>query len=81
MKKNFLCNLLLVFFLLACNVMDAMAAAATSKREFRGAWIQAVNGQFQGMPPAAMQQTLSYQLDELQKDALRCAKLAKEDYS
>ncbi len=37
------------------------------KREFRGAWIQCVNGQFQGMGRDAMQQTLSYQLDELQK--------------
>ena len=38
------------------------------KREFRGAWIQCVNGQFEGMPTAEMQRTLSYQLDELQKD-------------
>jgi uncharacterized lipoprotein YddW (UPF0748 family) len=38
------------------------------KRQFRGAWIQTVNGQFEGMGTAAMQQTLAYQLDELQKD-------------
>ena len=37
------------------------------KREFRGAWIQCVNGQFQGLSTAAMQQNLSNQLDELQK--------------
>lgn len=37
------------------------------KREFRGAWIQCVNGQFQGMPTAKMQQTLIQQLDNLQK--------------
>lgn len=37
------------------------------KREFRGAWIQCVNGQFQGMPTAQMQQTLIQQLDNLQK--------------
>lgn len=37
------------------------------KREFRGAWIQAVNGQFMGMSTRQMQQTLTYQLDELQK--------------
>lgn len=41
---------------------------AQQKREFRGAWIQCVNGQFKGMATSAMQQTLSYQLDELQKD-------------
>ena len=38
------------------------------KREMRGAWIQCVNGQFQGMGTQKMQQTLTYQLDELQKD-------------
>ena len=37
------------------------------KREFRGAWIQCVNGQFQGMGTATMQSTLTYQLDELKK--------------
>ena len=40
------------------------------KREFRGAWIQCVNGQFIGMGTQKMQQTLSYQLDELQKDGV-----------
>ena len=40
------------------------------KREFRGAWIQCVNGQFQGLSTNAMQSTLSYQLDELQKDGV-----------
>ena len=40
------------------------------KREFRGAWIQCVNGQFQGMGTKRMQETLTYQLDELQKDGV-----------
>ena len=40
------------------------------KREFRGAWIQCVNGQFMGMSKGTMQNTLSYQLDELQKDGV-----------
>lgn len=40
------------------------------KREFRGAWIQCVNGQFLGMSTDKMQATLSYQLDELQKDGV-----------
>ena len=43
-------------------------AEAQPKREFRGAWIQCVNGQFKGMPTQQMQKTLSYQLDELKKD-------------
>ena len=41
---------------------------AQQKREFRGAWIQCVNGQFKGIGTEQMQRTLSYQLDELQKD-------------
>lgn len=40
------------------------------KREFRGAWIQCVNGQWQGMSRDQMQRTLAYQLDELQKDGV-----------
>ena len=50
------------------------ASAAThyvpQKREFRGAWIQCVNGQFQGMSTAKMQQTLTSQLDELARDGV-----------
>lgn len=40
---------------------------AQNKREFRGAWIQCVNGQFIGMTPQQMRATLSQQLDVLQK--------------
>lgn len=35
------------------------------KREFRGAWIQCVNGQFLGMGTRQMQATLASQLDRL----------------
>ena len=45
-------------------------SAQGQKREFRGAWIQCVNGQFQGMGTEKMQQTLTYQLNELQKDGV-----------
>jgi len=48
--------------------MAMTAVVAQKKREFRGAWIQCVNGQFQGKSKDVMQKTLSYQLDELQKD-------------
>lgn len=51
----------------ALALLVTMAMQAQQKREFRGAWIQCVNGQFQGMGRDRMQQTLSYQLDELQK--------------
>ena len=35
------------------------AQAQPKKREFRGAWIQCVNGQFQGLGTQEMQRTLS----------------------
>ena len=52
-------------FLLALS--HTLFAQQYPKREFRGAWIQAVNGQFQGMPTQKMQQTLIAQLDTLQQ--------------
>ena len=54
---------LLAFFNVSVN-------AQGQKREFRGAWIQSVNGQFLGMGTEKMQKTLTYQLDELQKDGV-----------
>lgn len=59
-------TILLSFFMLL--LADCTISAA--KREFRGAWIQCVNGQFTGIGTERMQQTLSYQLDELQKDGV-----------
>lgn len=56
-----------LFLLIMLTLMMSMQA---QKREFRGAWIQAVNGQFQGMSRDVMQRTLSYQLDELAKDGV-----------
>lgn len=53
--------------LLALSLMMGLCAQAQPKREFRGAWIQCVNGQFQGMGTAKMQATLTQQLDELQR--------------
>lgn len=46
----------------------SLTTFAQHKREFRGAWIQCVNGQFQGMSAQKMQQTLLHQLNELKKD-------------
>ena len=54
-------------------IMMALVMAISveaQKREMRGAWIQCVNGQFQGIGKQRMQQTLSAQLDELQKDGV-----------
>ncbi len=50
-----------------CFLLSATLQAAPPKREFRGAWIQMINGQFQGMSRDQMQQNLTNQLDELQR--------------
>jgi yngK protein len=69
MKKLMMIATLLATMLLA-GATQLRAASLHSKREFRGAWIQTVNGQFTGMSTAAMQQTLKQQLDELQRDGV-----------
>ena len=56
--------------LLLLLFVAAFAMAQNPKREFRGAWIQSVNGQFQGQSRDRMQQTLISQLDELQRDGI-----------
>ena len=67
MKRfQFQYELMIITLLMMC----ALTTVAGNKREFRGAWIQCVNGQFQGLSTSSMQQTLSYQLDELQKDGV-----------
>ena len=60
MKKSILLSLV---FLLGLHV----SAQINPKREFRGAWIQCVNNQFNGMGTERMKATLTYQLNELQK--------------
>lgn len=49
------------------TVLWVNAQSPCPKREFRGAWIQCVNGQFQGMSTEKMQQLLVSQLNALQK--------------
>ena len=60
--------------LLALALMWAGVGAALAqwqpKREFRGAWIQCVNNQWNGVGRDRMQQTLTYQLDELQRSGI-----------
>ncbi|MBQ9357817.1 MAG: family 10 glycosylhydrolase [Prevotella sp.] len=60
MKRTFLLLSLII------GSLFISSAVAQQKREFRGAWIQCVNGQFQGLPTSQIQQTLTQQLDELQ---------------
>ena len=55
----------------ACGSASTVEAEQSpAKREFRAAWIQAVNGQWIGMSTQQMQNTLRYQLDELWKDGV-----------
>lgn len=68
MKRRF--ALLKTLALAAVAWLGTNNLSAQPKREFRGAWIQCVNGQFTGMGRDRMQQTLSYQLDELQKTGI-----------
>ena len=56
-----------IFLLLSAQTTDLEQMDYQPKREFRGAWIQAVNGQFLGMSRDVMQQNLTNQLDELQR--------------
>lgn len=63
--KSFLCVLLLS--LLAGGVFaQVQTGPVHPKREFRAAWIQAVNGQFRGVPTDKLKQTLISQLNSLQ---------------
>lgn len=60
MKKAFYLTLFLIF-----GTMVHHLSATNPKREFRGAWIQIINGQFQGMSREEMQQNLTRQLNTL----------------
>ena len=62
--KNYL---LLLALLLAVGVRAQVPTGDKyPKREFRAAWIQAVNGQFRGVPTERLKQTLISQLNSLQ---------------
>lgn len=65
-------NLKTIFLLVAALFLGQVLQvhALSPKREFRGAWIQCVNGQFMGMSTETMQRTLVSQLDELQRDGV-----------
>lgn len=58
-----------ILIILLSTMLTMVTASAQKpslmKREFRGAWIQCVNGQFQGMSTQAMQAYLTDQLDRL----------------
>ena len=66
LKKLFLGCLLLASSFAVVSA-QGLSHPRYPKREFRGAWIQTVNGQFKGMPAQKMQDTLIAQLNSLQE--------------
>lgn len=56
---------LILSLLIILNIFSS-ASAQNPKREFRGAWIQCVNGQYLGKSPQQLREMLSSQLDVLQ---------------
>ena len=61
---------LYITLLSVLSILSSTKSASQPKRDFRGAWIQCVNGQFIGMGTTKMQETLTFQLNELQKDGI-----------
>ena len=57
---------ILLLFIVSFSCIVSFAAP-NPKREFRGAWIQCVNGQYIGKTPTQIRQMLSDQLDTLQQ--------------
>lgn len=70
LMKPIVSRSILILLLALLHTPSLLHAQTPVKREFRGAWIQCVNGQFLGMSTQKMQQTLLYQLDELKKDGV-----------
>lgn len=67
MEKRMKRTLLLLTCL--CSLWN-IKAQETPKREFRGAWIQCVNNQFNGIGTEKMKATLTHQLNELKKSGI-----------
>ncbi len=61
-----ICRRALLLLMLLCAVTAYSKNNQSLKREFRGAWIQAVNGQFLNMQPDEMRAYLTDMLDNLQ---------------
>ncbi len=62
-----LLHLICLATLMLCPPASYAQGTLLPKREFRGAWIQCVNGQFQGMSKERMQAELTRHLDALKR--------------
>ena len=69
MRLKYLSLLMMALLLVSCASRKNIHGSVDEhpKREFRGAWIQAVNGQFTGMSEHEMKKYLIEMLDNLQK--------------
>ena len=69
MRLKYLSLFMLMFLLFSCASKKSVQTDVNlhPKREFRGAWIQAVNGQFTGMSEQEMKKYLTDMLNNLQK--------------
>lgn len=67
MKLRYTCLNLITWAILLMSVTSDAMAQRYPKREFRGAWIQCVNGQYIGKTAVQQRQMLSTQLDILKK--------------
>ncbi|MCI7310146.1 MAG: family 10 glycosylhydrolase, partial [Prevotella sp.] len=56
--------------MLFLGFQNVKANIPVNKREFRGAWIQCINGQFNGMSTSQMQEYLLHQLNELKQSGV-----------
>ena len=59
----------ILMLVVALMLMSSATMKAQNKREFRGAWIQCVNGQYLGKSTQQIQAMLTRQLDEVQGKA------------
>ena len=62
MRREKILGMLILAMMLMFQTSSLMAQ---NKREFRGAWIQCVNGQYLGKSTQQIQSMLTKQLDEL----------------
>ena len=67
--KNYISSCKATILLVCVFLLQSVVGFSNNnlKREFRGAWIQCVNGQFLGMGTIQMQATLAGQLDRLKE--------------
>ena len=66
MKLRNLLLLVVVLLFASCSTKKVVQQSQYPKREFRGAWIQAVNGQFSGMGEVQMKKYLTEMLVNLE---------------